>query len=424
MEGVTTASAALGFEETVSKAALARNATTPDVFLSVSFIGDAFLDVQASGIQSLKTITVEDSDTRATSIIQSPGGCCTNTARQFASFVKEKKELKEAVDSFNFSCKLFAAIGSEDDSSSNVFLKAIQDEGVLDLSNVARIAGKSISTCIVLSTSTDRSFVSCNSSNDECIPPSPTLLPFQFPKCYYGPEEEEYYKTARKRNHLHIGGLFNCRQLRTSKALLALCDTAHSISLDTASDATGLWGRKRTPNQENEECSNHTDEEEDEIFWELFAKIDIFLPSLSEVMKIADKDNLDDATNFFLDKNPKVLLIIKRGIDGSLAVWRNFFYGHETEGHYSMPCPVDQLEQCVDTCGAGDAFNAGFLYVFLSYMCEAKQGYVAGVLNEEEFPLLKALCAGNICGTACCKRVGALQPNAAIKLRSVIGNDF
>ncbi len=101
----------------------------------------------------------------------------------------------------------------------------------------------------------------------------------------------------------------------------------------------------------------------------LISAVDIFLPNETEAERLGI---LKAATP------PAPLTIVKRGPDGSIAI--------TAEETVSAPTkPVD----VIDSTGAGDAFNAGFIDAWLS-----------------KLPLKQCLEAGNRCGAEAVMRVG------------------
>src|SRR4030042_341666 len=79
---------------------------------------------------------------------------------------------------------------------------------------------------------------------------------------------------------------------------------------------------------------------------------DIFLPNAQEARRLTGKINMVDAIRSLGDLCP--LVVIKDGRNGSLAYTNNTIF--------QIPAiPVD----VIDTTGAGDSFNAGFIYAWL-----------------------------------------------------------
>lgn len=81
---------------------------------------------------------------------------------------------------------------------------------------------------------------------------------------------------------------------------------------------------------------------------EILSLVDIFMPNLGEAKKLTGCDTLEDTANILRQLVP--LLIIKDGGNGAHA-WNGDDYV------FSPPIKVTP----VDTTGAGDVFNAGFL---------------------------------------------------------------
>ncbi len=105
----------------------------------------------------------------------------------------------------------------------------------------------------------------------------------------------------------------------------------------------------------------------------LIAAVDIFLPNRSEA------EHLSAAG---LPERPAPLTVVKCGADGARALW--------ADGSASAPA---QAAVPVDTTGAGDAFNAGFLDAWLSGS-----------------PVPICLAAGNAAGARAIERCGGFSP--------------
>lgn len=100
------------------------------------------------------------------------------------------------------------------------------------------------------------------------------------------------------------------------------------------------------------------------------SKVDIFMPNAREAMIITETHNSKAALEALM---PLVKVAVVK--DGSNGAWA----GHQSEVAFA---PSIKIGEVVDTTGAGDCFNAGFL-----------MGCVVS-----HFSLLKSLCYGNICG--------------------------
>lgn len=82
--------------------------------------------------------------------------------------------------------------------------------------------------------------------------------------------------------------------------------------------------------------------------------VDVFLPNETELMLLSGKNSLEEAIESV--KEYTNILVIKRGNKGSL-VYKN---GELTE------LPAFLNRNVVDAIGAGDSFNAGFIYKFVN----------------------------------------------------------
>ena len=134
-------------------------------------------------------------------------------------------------------------------------------------------------------------------------------------------------------SHLHVGSYFLLDALRPD--LPALFQHAHRLglttSLDTNWDPSGSW---------NSGLDSVLDE------------CDLFLPNEAEALLIARCESLDSAAARLAERVPT--LAIKKGAQGAQA-WQK----GQTAQAPALPVQV------VDTTGAGDSFDAGFLYGYL-----------------------------------------------------------
>lgn len=151
--------------------------------------------------------------------------------------------------------------------------------------------------------------------------------------------------------HLHIG------ELRTLQDVPSLLDFARSNGLTVSLD-----------------CGWQDDfdlEVED-----LIAKVDVFLPNESEAAALLQLGIKQDCA---------ALTVVKCGPSGARAIVR----GDREWADCAIASPVEVR----DTTGAGDAFNGGFLSLWL-----------------ENAPLLDCLAQGNACGAATVQIVGGIAP--------------
>ena len=158
-------------------------------------------------------------------------------------------------------------------------------------------------------------------------------------------------KLAQAR-HFHLCSLYLQSGLHPGIVDLVrfLKEEGVSISLDTNDDPTGHWG---PPLQE------------------LLPFVDIFLPNEGEICRMAGGVSLEEAISFFAAKVPTI--VVKRGRHGCRI--RHDGQIFDVAGVSVAP---------VDTIGAGDSFDAGFLYCWLKGMpiaaC-AQGGNITGALS-------------------------------------------
>jgi len=186
--------------------------------------------------------------------------------------------------------------------------------------------------------------------NDRAI----LTYPGTIPRLAYSEINTEILQQARL---LHVGSYYIQDDLRPD--LPRLFTEAHnwglSISLDTNYDPTGKW---------------------DKVIGEILPKVDLFLPNTVECMGIAGVSSLEQALNQ-LETKVKYLAV-KCGDAGAILC-------HNGKKYEVKPIQVE----VVDTVGAGDSFDAGFIY-----------GYLAG---WEPGRMLKL---ANICGGLSTRQAG------------------
>jgi len=140
-------------------------------------------------------------------------------------------------------------------------------------------------------------------------------------------------RLLQQTRHLHVASYF--LQTGLQPDLPSLFQRAHSFglttSLDTNYDPSGKWIG----------------------FAELLAATDIFFPNKTEALSITGREEIESAAKQLASKSGQVA--IKLGADGAVLQT-----GDETIFASSIPVKV------VDTVGAGDAFDAGFLYGYLN----------------------------------------------------------
>lgn len=161
--------------------------------------------------------------------------------------------------------------------------------------------------------------------------------------------------------HLHVGGYFLLDNLRPALPDLFVLarQQGATTSLDTNWDPSGTWTTGR-----------------------LLDHCDLFLPNEAEARHITGQEDLDRALDVLAQVVP--LVVVKMGARGALA--------RQGESSVSLAPPEVQV---VDTVGAGDSFDAGFLYGYL-----------------HNWPLAHSLKLGLACGTLSTRAAGgtAAQP--------------
>jgi sugar/nucleoside kinase (ribokinase family) len=161
----------------------------------------------------------------------------------------------------------------------------------------------------------------------------------------------EYLASAR---HFHLSSLFLHRALQADLPALfrELKSRGLTLSLDTNDDPEDKWNG---------------------VLPQLLPYIDILLPNKDELCRIARRDNLDDALAELSSIVP--VIAVKCGSEG--AVVQNGKHRIQVPGVAVRP---------VDTIGAGDSFNAGFLAAWLSGCSleeSARAGNVTGALSTQ-----------------------------------------
>ena len=138
----------------------------------------------------------------------------------------------------------------------------------------------------------------------------------------------------RRARHLHVGSYFLLDALRPD--LPALYAEAHemglSTSLDPNWDPSGAW---------------------DGGLAQLLGECDVFMPNEAEARLVVQRGDLNEALDVLATQVPT--LAVKLGAEGALA----------RQGERSIRIPSLRV-QVVDTTGAGDSFDAGFLYGYLN----------------------------------------------------------
>ncbi len=137
----------------------------------------------------------------------------------------------------------------------------------------------------------------------------------------------------RKARHLHVASYF--LQTKLQPDLPALFKRAHTLGLSTSLD------------------TNYDPSEKWAGFDELLAVTDVFLPNEAEAKSLTGAENVEEAATRLGSKVEA--LAIKLGKDGALGMSKS-----QRVQVKSIPVNV------MDTVGAGDSFDAGFIYGYLN----------------------------------------------------------
>jgi sugar/nucleoside kinase (ribokinase family) len=163
----------------------------------------------------------------------------------------------------------------------------------------------------------------------------------------------------RQTRHLHMASYF--LQTKLHPGLPALFQHAHSLGLTTSLDA------------------NYDPSEKWLGFNELLSTTNIFLPNKTEALSITQTNDVESASKQLAGKSE--LVAIKLGPDGALACKQNkITYAKSLELNV------------VDAVGAGDSFDAGFIF---------------GYLNK--WPLERSLRLACVCGALSTQRAGGTE---------------
>lgn len=157
--------------------------------------------------------------------------------------------------------------------------------------------------------------------------------------------------------HIHVGSFFLQNNLRPGLAKLfkSARELGVTTSLDSGWDETGNW---------------------DYDIADVLKYTDIFFPNEVEAPRIAKKENLIEALDYL--SGFCRICVIKCGPDGAIAKWGDKVYKQK---------PFDL--KAVDKTGAGDSFNAGFIY-----------GFIKGLDIKD------CMTYGNACGSISVTRLG------------------
>jgi sugar/nucleoside kinase (ribokinase family) len=166
------------------------------------------------------------------------------------------------------------------------------------------------------------------------IPVTPTRYTLTYPgtmdEMCYDDLDLEYLADAK---HFHLSSFFLHKALRARipELFRRMKEAGLTTSLDTNDDPEDGWA--------------------DDLF-ETLNYVDVFFPNEHEAKRIARTDDLDLAMGKLGEKVP--LLAVKMGSSGAIV----------QRGSERICTPAPQVD-FVDSIGAGDSFDAGFLHQYL-----------------------------------------------------------
>jgi len=140
----------------------------------------------------------------------------------------------------------------------------------------------------------------------------------------------DYLASAR---HFHMSSLFLQRELlpHVPELFRRMKSAGITTSLDTNDDPDDRW---------------------DGVLEEILPHVDILLPNGREAMKISRADDVETALSRLAQKVETV--VVKMGTSGAIAI----------RAHHRFTAPAVPVA-VIDSVGAGDSFDAGFLHQFL-----------------------------------------------------------
>lgn len=185
---------------------------------------------------------------------------------------------------------------------------------------------------------------------------SPTAVYFKEGKAFGDPTVYYYRKNSAASNlhpsdvkaewlegvkHLHVTGITPALGEHTAEAVRKTMELAREMGLTISFDPNlrrKLWG----------------EEEAKRVLLSLIPLCDIFLPGVEEAEFLLGQQSIEEYGEKFLAMGTKAVAL-KLGSKGSIG----FIKGN------TVKAPPYVVSNVVDTVGAGDAFAAGFLSVFL-----------------------------------------------------------
>lgn len=203
------------------------------------------------------------------------------------------------------------------DAFASLVLNSLNTKGV-NTSNIIQSATSNTGATIVLNYDQDRAMVT--------YPGAMETLKIE-------DVNFDFLATAR---HLHFSSIFLQPGIRES--LPALFAKAKSLGLTTSVDPQ--WDPA---------------ERWDINLYDLLPVLDIFMPNKAELLLLTGSKSVDEAISKIKEIAPNIILVIKNGADGAYG-WRSGNLVHQ---------PAFMNSDVIDSIGAGDSFNAGFIHEFI-----------------------------------------------------------
>lgn len=260
------------------------------------------------------------------------GDLCVDLILSDKNIIPEFGQKEKMVGDYSFemggSCTIFACQTAKlglttvvygtagEDSFGELIIKTLDDAGV-STEYLEKNAAVKTGITVTLNTREDRAMLTYNGTIDEVNGADVS---------------DELLKQVR---HLHIGSYFLMKKLQPyyPEILRKLKEYGATISLDINWDPEEKW---------------------DSGISDILPYVDIFLPNEKELLAITRETSIEKAIMVLRETIP--IIAVKRGKDGTIV-----YTDHHT---YQVSGFVNN--NVVDTIGAGDSFDGGFIYGFLS----------------------------------------------------------
>jgi sugar/nucleoside kinase (ribokinase family) len=234
------------------------------------------------------------------------------------------------------------------------FMLAEMQKRMVDVGNVIIVQGSPTGLSVMLNRGADRAIL----THPGLIP---TLQAEDVPDSLLG-----------QSRHLHVASYFLQEALQPG--LPGLFKRAHSLNVTTSLD------------------TNYDPSEQWLGFSHLLEVTDVFLPNEAEACSLTKAESVDKAADIL--SGQVETLVIKLGARGALGVRK-----HQKARMPSIPVEV------VDTVGAGDSFDAGFIYGYL-----------------QNWSIEKSLQVAVFCGTLSTRAAGGTSGQATLsEVLSLLG---